>query len=242
MSTIDVRNKQDLKTSYPVYTKTGNVWKNRINWSDIEQANTSIVTHYGTFTFTKAERINKVWYWIVKDDNKTFRIKRTQIFNKRIPKSITLIEEPSTFTFKYQLCLPLAREYIDLLVEEADAILKVKRDAILKDKKNYTKEGKLSAKAKKLLNSFNLWQEPKPLNHLINELPKDIQSLLLRDEEPAEERIFKSKVNHIIAVAVNHNKVKYFKNALIKGYHPDVYHEADAEIKMQIINKIISII
>ena len=121
MSSIDVT-VRTLATEYPMYTKAGNVWPKRINWSEIEVKNNTIVTHFGTFTFIKAEKVNKVWYWTLKDNNKTFRVKREQCRrNKRTPKSIEMIEEPSTFTFKYlpyQLCLPAPKDIIEEALEE----------------------------------------------------------------------------------------------------------------------------
>lgn len=140
MRTIDVRNKEDLKALFPVLTKKNTIWKNRINWNDIQVEGTSIVTHFGTFTFIKAEKVNKVWYWTLKDNNKTFRVKREQCRrNKRTPKNIEVIK-PNTFTFKYQLCLPAPKEVIDILVEEANKIAHIKNVETWEDIEEEIKE------------------------------------------------------------------------------------------------------
>lgn len=73
---------------YPMYTKAGKVWKNRTDWSKIEIPGMIIVTQFGIFTFIKAERINKEWYWTLLSMNGFYyTIKRDQArWNKKMPK------------------------------------------------------------------------------------------------------------------------------------------------------------
>lgn len=84
---IDITRK-DLSKQYPVYTKAGNIWKNRIDWNSILKPGTVISTYFGIFTFVNTYKENKVWYIILSDGVNNYTVKRQQARNnKKLPKS-----------------------------------------------------------------------------------------------------------------------------------------------------------
>lgn len=84
---IDITRK-DLSKQYPVYTKAGNIWKNRIDWNSILTPGTVISTHFGIFTFVNTYKENKVWYIILSDGVNNYTVKRQQARNnKKLPKN-----------------------------------------------------------------------------------------------------------------------------------------------------------
>lgn len=84
---IDITRK-DLSKQYPVYTKAGNIWKNRIDWNSILKPGTVISTHFGIFTFVNTYKENKVWYIILSDGVNNYTVKRQQARNnKKLPKN-----------------------------------------------------------------------------------------------------------------------------------------------------------
>lgn len=83
---IDITRK-DLSKQYPVYTKAGNIWKNRIDWNSILKPGTVVSTHFGIFTFVNTYKENKVWYIILSDGVNNYTVKRQQARNnKKLPK------------------------------------------------------------------------------------------------------------------------------------------------------------
>lgn len=83
---VDITRK-DLAKQYPVYTKAGKIWKNRINWSSILKPGAVISTHFGIFTFVSTYKENKVWYIILSDGVNNYTVKRQQARkNKKLPK------------------------------------------------------------------------------------------------------------------------------------------------------------
>ena len=46
---VDITDK-NLSKQFPVYTKAGKVWKNRINWGEVLKPGTVISTNFGIFT------------------------------------------------------------------------------------------------------------------------------------------------------------------------------------------------
>ena len=101
---------KDLCKYYPVYTKAGFIWKNRINWEVIQVAGNKVKTYFGIFTFLRAYKVDKVWYWVLTDGTKTITVKRDQARrNKKLPK---------TATVQTTLMLAQPKELIDTLVEE----------------------------------------------------------------------------------------------------------------------------
>lgn len=84
---IDITRK-DLSKQYPVYTKAGNIWKNRIDWNSILKPGTVVSTHFGIFTFVSTYKENKVWYIILSDGVNNYTVKRQQARNnKKLPKN-----------------------------------------------------------------------------------------------------------------------------------------------------------
>ena len=84
---IDITRK-DLSKQYPVFTKAGNIWKNRIDWNSILKPGTVISTHFGIFTFVNTYKENKVWYIILSDGVNNYTVKRQQARNnKKLPKN-----------------------------------------------------------------------------------------------------------------------------------------------------------
>lgn len=106
---IDITRK-DLSKQYPVYTKAGNIWKNRIDWNSILKPGTVISTHFGIFTFVNTYKENKVWYIILSDGVNNYTVKRQQARNnKKLPKTTTV----------QQIITLYDAEMIDTLYESA---------------------------------------------------------------------------------------------------------------------------
>ena len=113
---IDITRK-DLSKQYPVYTKAGNIWKNRIDWNSILKPGTVISTHFGIFTFVNTYKENKVWYIILSDGVNNYTVKRQQARNnKKLPKNSKV----------QQVITLYDAEMIDTLYESAKRIIGVK--------------------------------------------------------------------------------------------------------------------
>ena len=108
---------KDLCKYYPVYTKAGFIWKNRINWEVIQVPGNKVKTYFGIFTFLSAYKVDKVWYWVLTDGTNNITIKRDQARrNKKLPRTATI-----TTT----LMLAQPKELIDQLVEQANTQIKL---------------------------------------------------------------------------------------------------------------------
>ena len=108
---------KDLCKYYPVYTKAGFIWKNRINWEVIQVPGNKVKTYFGIFTFLRAYKVDKVWYWVLTDGTNNITIKRDQARrNKKLPRTATI-----TTT----LMLAQPKELIDQLVEQANTQIKL---------------------------------------------------------------------------------------------------------------------
>ena len=84
---VDITRK-DLSRQFPVYTKAGNIWKNRIDWNSILKPGAVISTHFGIFTFVSTYKENKVWYLVLEAGDKYITVKRQQARkNKKSPKT-----------------------------------------------------------------------------------------------------------------------------------------------------------
>lgn len=84
---VDITSK-DLSKQYPVYTKAGNIWKNRINWDKILKPGTIISTNFGIFTSVASYKEGKEWYIKLSDGDKYYIMKRQQARkNKKLPKT-----------------------------------------------------------------------------------------------------------------------------------------------------------
>lgn len=83
---VDITDK-NLSKQFPVYTKVGKVWKNRINWSEVLKPGTIISTNFGIFTFVASYKESKDWYLVLDDGDKYITIKRNQARrNKNLPR------------------------------------------------------------------------------------------------------------------------------------------------------------
>lgn len=111
---VDITDK-NLSKQYPVYTKAGNIWKNRIDWSSILKPGALISTNFGIFTFVDSYKEDNDWYIKLSDGNKYYIMKRNQARrNKKLPK-----------TSKVQGIIYLAdNDLIDMLVAEVTEIRK----------------------------------------------------------------------------------------------------------------------
>ena len=107
---VDITDKH-LSEQYPVYTKAGEVWKNRINWDMVLQPGALISTHFGIFTFVASYKEGKDWYIKLSDGNNTYIMKRQQARkNKKLPKAS-----------KIQQVIYLARiDLIESLLDQAE--------------------------------------------------------------------------------------------------------------------------
>lgn len=87
---VDITDKH-LSEQFPVYTKEGKIWKNRINWDEALKPGTIISTNFGTFTFVASYKIDKEWYIKLSDGNNYYIMKRNQARrNKKLPKTSTI--------------------------------------------------------------------------------------------------------------------------------------------------------
>lgn len=83
---VDITDK-NLSKQFPVYTKAGEVWKNRINWSEVLKPGTIISTNFGIFTFVASYKESKDWYLVLDNGDKYITIKRNQARrNKNLPR------------------------------------------------------------------------------------------------------------------------------------------------------------
>lgn len=84
---VDITDK-NLSKQFPVYTKAGKVWKNRIDWSEALKPGTIISTNFGIFTFVDSYKEGNEWYIKLSDGNKYYTMKRNQARrNKKLPKT-----------------------------------------------------------------------------------------------------------------------------------------------------------
>ena len=67
---VDITSK-NLSKQYPVYTKAGKIWKNRINWDMVLQPGALISTNFGIFTFVSSYKEGKDWYLVLDDGDKS---------------------------------------------------------------------------------------------------------------------------------------------------------------------------
>lgn len=83
---VDITDK-NLSKQFPVYTKAGKVWKNRINWGEVLKPGTVISTNFGIFTSVASYKEHKDWYLVLDDGDKYITIKRNQARrNKNLPR------------------------------------------------------------------------------------------------------------------------------------------------------------
>lgn len=84
---VDITDK-NLSEQFPVYTKAGKIWKNRINWDEALKPGTIISTNFGIFTFIASYKAGKDWYIKLSDGNNYYTMKRNQARrNKKLPKT-----------------------------------------------------------------------------------------------------------------------------------------------------------
>lgn len=84
---VDITDK-NLSEQFPVYTKAGKIWKNRINWDEALKPGTIISTNFGIFTFVASYKAGKEWYIKLSDGNNYYTMKRNQARrNKKLPKT-----------------------------------------------------------------------------------------------------------------------------------------------------------
>ena len=129
---------KDLCKYYPVYTKAGFIWKNRINWEVIQVPGNKVKTYFGIFTFLRAYKVDKVWYWVLTDGTKTITVKRDQARrNKKLPKTATVQTtlvsvQPKELTDQLaDIVRPMGEQLTyDLLIKQNGDSLKMKISAI----------------------------------------------------------------------------------------------------------------
>lgn len=93
---VDITDK-NLSKQFPVYTKAGKVWKNRIDWSEALKPGNIISTNFGIFTFVSSYKEGKDWYLVLDDGDKYITIKRQQVRkNKNLPRHCKVTYKLST--------------------------------------------------------------------------------------------------------------------------------------------------
>lgn len=140
---IDITSKH-LSEQFPVYTKAGKVWKNRINWDEALKPGAVISTHFGIFTFVDSYKEGKDWYIKLLDGNKYYIMKRNQARkNKKLPK--TSIIQQVIYLSKIKL--------VDSLLEQAISYIKTyNEEHIVK----YGTRGKIGVPKEYLLKRFSV--------------------------------------------------------------------------------------
>lgn len=87
---VDITSKH-LSEQFPVYTKAGEIWKNRIDWSEALKPGTIVSTHFGNFTFVNSYKEGKDWFLVLDAGDIYITIKRTQARNnKNLPRHCTV--------------------------------------------------------------------------------------------------------------------------------------------------------
>ena len=187
---------KDLCKYYPVYTKAGFIWKNRINWEVIQVPGNKVKTYFGIFTFLRAYKVDKVWYWVLTDGTKTITVKRDQARkNKKLPK---------TATVQTTLMLAQPKELIDQILEQANIFVTNFKQQQLENPSNYNSKGEL----KRGIKIKKTWQEFK--------LTADQQWL----EDPVN--LFGHKAHFIdISCRLGWKQSKKVYRQLLQYYHPD---------------------
>lgn len=190
---------KDLCKYYPVYTKAGFIWKNRINWEVIQVPGNKVKTYFGIFTFLRAYRVDKVWYWVLTDGTKTITVKRDQARkNKKLPKSATI---------QTTLMLAQPKELIDQLVEEVERLVQQYNEPFISNRANYTSRGKLKASvAHKLIKTYE--QVNSYTDIFKNKIAFISTSCYLLHNKDFSKTIYKK---------------------LKKNYHPDITHNDTVE-------------
>ena len=187
---------KDLCKYYPVYTKAGFIWKNRIDWEVIQVPGNKVKTYFGIFTFLRAYKVDKVWYWVLTDGTKTITVKRDQARrNKKLPKTATITTA---------LMLAQPKELIDQILEQANIFVTNFKQQQLENPSNYHSKGEL----KRGIKIKKTWQEFK--------LTGDEQWL----EDPVN--LFGHKAHFIdICCRLGWKQSKKVYRQLLQYYHPD---------------------
>lgn len=187
---------KDLCKYYPVYTKAGFIWKNRINWEVIQVPGNKVKTYFGIFTFLRAYRVDKVWYWVLTDGTKTITVKRDQARkNKKLPK---------TATVQTTLMLAQPKELIDQILEQANIFVTNFKQQQLENPSNYNRRGELKKgiKIKKTWDEFKQAVDTTWLDDTVN--------------------LFGHKAHFIdIACRLGWKQSKKVYRQLMQYYHPD---------------------
>ena len=185
---------KDLCKYYPVYTKAGFIWKNRINWEVIQVPGNKVKTYFGIFTFLRAYKVDKVWYWVLTDGTKTITVKRDQARkNKKLPKSATI---------QTTLMLAQPKELIDRLVEQVERLVKQYNEQLINDPNNYTRTGKFKKVAQE---------------SMLETYEQFIQ-------DPQYDTVFENKIDFIsngLDSWGDRNLTKHIYKQLKRTYHPD---------------------
>ena len=185
---------KDLCKYYPVYTKAGFIWKNRINWEVIQVPGNKVKTYFGIFTFLRAYKVDKVWYWVLTDGTKTITVKRDQARrNKKLPK---------TAAVQTTLMLAQPKELIDRLVEQVERLVKQYNEQLINDPNNYTRTGKFKKVAQE---------------SMLETYEQFIQ-------DPQYDTVFENKIDFIsngLDSWGDRNLTKHIYKQLKRTYHPD---------------------
>ena len=197
---------KDLCKYYPVYTKAGFIWKNRINWEVIQVPGNKVKTYFGIFTFLRAYKVDKVWYWVLTDGTNNITIKRDQARrNKKLPRTATITTA---------LMLAQPKELIDRLVEEVERLVKQYNEPFISNPLNYTTKGKLKSSVKN--NMLFMYKEYNSTEKNFTYFKKRVSyiSIILK---------LATQVYNYIDV---HYSKKIFRQ-LRTYYHPDRTHSND---------------
>ena len=156
---------------------------------------------YGTFTVLKAEKIDKVWYVILTDNNATFKIKQQQMGNKKLPKTRVIIADTQPVIAGL---LPAPKELIDQILEQANIFVTNFKQQQLANPNNFTKNGQLkkNVKIKKTWQEFKLAANEHWLQDPVN--------------------LFEHKAHFIdISCRLGWKQSKKVYRQLLQYYHPD---------------------
>ena len=180
---------------------------------------------YGTFTVLKAEKIDKVWYVILTDNNATFKIKQQQMGNKKLPKTRVIIEDTQPVIAGL---LPAPIDPLDYYVAQCIRIRDEYNSSLKNNPNNYTTKGTLKRNIQRQLINY----EPPTL-----EIGTIILGGLVYDKQmQCDEYVqFISSVCYAIH---NIQLLKSIKRNLIRSYHPDTNKYFADAIKLDCVKRI----
>ena len=207
----------------------------RVDWNKL--IGKTIKLHQHTEPYTLLDRFkgeDGKWYLKVTDGQFIYTETQDRCkYNKKWSKYVVIEDMPQEQPVEvpqvtYQLCLPAPIPAIDIVLNEAERLVKAKRQEILANPNNYTRQGTLKA------NVLNKMNRCHPLYSLTRPSAQD-------DTRDVFE-IFEDKVIYVASVSAyieerSQQTAKQLMRKLVRAYHPDTTIEHNAHNYISIINE-----